>query len=77
MEQDGLEKVFNGANKLTYATSIDGIPNLRIVNFVWEKERLISFTLGRFVIPKGSKFLSSEKIAFQLFLKRKCSCGIK
>lgn len=38
MEQNGLEKVFDGANKLAYATSIDGIPNLRIVNFVWEKE---------------------------------------
>ncbi|KRM57697.1 hypothetical protein [Secundilactobacillus malefermentans] len=65
MEQNGLEKVFDGANKLAYATSIDGIPNLRIVNFVWEKEtpNIIYFASVR--DSKGvQEFLSSEKIAF-------------
>nr|WP_223877086.1 hypothetical protein [Loigolactobacillus binensis] len=36
MALTALAQVLGGANKVAYATSIDNVPNLRIVNFVWD-----------------------------------------
>ncbi|WP_125980739.1 hypothetical protein [Loigolactobacillus iwatensis] len=60
-----LEKVMLGANKLAYATSLENIPNLRIVNFVWEKETPAVVYFASVHDSQGvQEFLSSKKIAF-------------
>ncbi|MCL5459503.1 hypothetical protein M3M33_12690 [Loigolactobacillus coryniformis] len=65
MTLSGLAQVMQGANKIAYATSLVNVPNLRIVNFVWDAAtpRVVYFAS----VQDSSgvqEFLASKQIAF-------------
>ncbi|MFD1318379.1 hypothetical protein [Loigolactobacillus zhaoyuanensis] len=60
-----LAQVLGGANKLAYATSLANIPNLRIVNFVWDPTTPAVLYFASVHDSSGvEEFLASDKIAF-------------
>lgn len=58
-------QVLGGANKVAYATSLDNVPNLRIVNFVWDETTPNVLYFASVRDSRGvQEFLASDRIAF-------------
>ncbi|OAM89294.1 pyridoxamine 5'-phosphate oxidase family protein [Termitidicoccus mucosus] len=58
-----LEKIMSGTERIALASSVDNIPNVRILNFVYlEREKILYFasTKGD---PKEKEFLKNNKVA--------------
>lgn len=65
MSLTALAQVLGGANKVAYATSLDNVPNLRIVNFVWDETTPNVLYFASVRDSRGvQEFLASDRIAF-------------
>lgn len=65
MSLTALAQVLGGANKVAYATSLDNVPNLRIVNFVWNEATPNVLYFASVRDSRGvQEFLASDRIAF-------------
>ncbi len=65
MALSDLAQVLGGANKVAYATSLQDVPNLRIVNFVWDETTPGILYFASVRDSQGvQEFLASKRIAF-------------
>ena len=59
-----FEKIMNEATKLALASSVDNVPNVRILNFVYSENENVLYFQSRKGDQKEKEFEKNENVAF-------------